>query len=289
MKLKNIKTIKLKIVEWGRTTNMDMIEIEAFDEFKKEADRISTVNIEDGKKVFFRRGVTYPRTKFSKVYPKNIAVVDIKDADMVILTNEDLRDITISHDADYGDIYEEYGFDDYFECTNGRWTHDETSRCRVPGGQTRRLAQSDHYCYKVADEFLNKYKHKQVVNVNTLKMTNSEEVITDETYERLEKMLSGDNSMIDMAYRTFIGFDYEKSKYRLLALTRIRSVNKTNVEIKTLMNKLRGEDLNYYYNQSYESWIRLLSKTNDGFLQRKFSEFVNNEMGIKVNITVTKE
>lgn len=255
-----------------RTENIKVIKTKDIEDFKEWMINLPTPvkDIDVGKKVMFDKDVIFSRRKFHKYFPENKIVNNIKEADVVIIDKDGIknrycnkwywsRQFSIKANGNYHDSH--ISGESFITSTHGTTIEDLVNRLNS----------------------LYEMKEKDIMDVKDLHLP-SEETLTPESYDKIGNMLnSTDDKMRVMGMNLLTAYNYEKDKFRIALLVslywtkwmQVRG-NKENVEIKTMLRKISIDFAGFNISSTNPKfWLKVGSEAGeDEIVQKAFNLWV---------------
>ena len=262
---------------------IDEGDLEIYKDYINLLCRNTTKSLNPGEKVYFDSSAVFPRNKFRKTMPDNKIVVKPEKADVIIV---DIR--TLKSSVSYFPIYT------LEKTVKGTYKDFNVSSAVLSGScnpvVSRKVCLStwNNTIDKTYERSLVTYKFegKKIMDIKDLSLP-SEERLTPESFEKIGMMLGGtDDTMRNMAVSLLTAYDYEVDKARIALLMHMNwskwkssCSKKVNIEMKTLLNKLRLDFPGYDYMHDNNSfWIKLaLDNHDDEMIQSAFNLWIKSQ------------
>lgn len=234
----------------------------------------NTTKINDGDKVYFLEDVVFPRRKFAKKFTKNKLVTSVEKADVIVVDSNRL----VTKLGWYSHHYDR----DFYSLNDGRYSGDHA--CKLRDGKDDFKGQVYH-SEKILKECIEMMTNaKKIIDIKNVNLP-SEEVLDEESFERIDKMLSSsDPQIVNMGMNVLTAFDMERDKFRMSILLKLNWMNwmnkkdKPNVEVRGYLNKMKKEfpEIEQQHGDSINRyWLNLiLEHPEDLVVFKKFNLFI---------------
>lgn len=248
-----------------------------YEEFKKRYEGKKCLGkMTEGKKVMFDKSVTFPKKKFKDAFPTNKLVYKVDEADIMIVDTDNIKRSGI-YKVWFQSYYEDPVLPDHYLSSTAS---PATPSARFCIYDVENLEKGINRIYEILP--------KEWMDVRDLALP-SENVIDEENYRRLDKMLSAsDGEMVHMAMNMLTAYDYMKDRTRIVMLLTKNWANwqrfggrKVNIELKSLLRKITLDygAIGWGTNDSNTFWFRMiLDNQDDPIIVEGFNKWVNKHV-----------
>lgn len=233
-------------------------------------------------KVYFDKTVTFPRRKFTSLYPENSISRTLEHADVLVI---DEANIIRSFPYVHPETIVPFEIGKYRSTSEYAYTQRQVEPAIGPEEKFILFSQVSDILDRL--EYLGKAieMEKKIIDVNSLNVGTEE--MTLSSVDRVSKMLaSSDSEMINMGMRILTAYDYNKEKKRLAIILnenwsnwRRCAVKKPSVEVKTMLKKLETDYPSFQREDNMgqmEFWLKIyLEDPTDEIIGKAVNNLMN--------------